>query len=122
MCAFQKVENIFLEIRSGVDLGFVEKSLCSRALNFTSDLPRDPRVLRAVAYKNEQLVRRDVERHRGGILEQRPLQARQSIRRPMLIQNPIQNPPRLPPPWPGAREEVFVDGDGDYFLCAGAGE
>ena len=41
---------------------------------------------------------------------------------PPPIQNPIQNPPRLPHPRSGASEEVFVDGDGDYVLCSGAGE
>src|SRR5947209_6849734 len=70
MCAFQEVENIFLEIRSGVDLSFVEKRLCSGRFDLAGDLPRHPCVLLAVAYEHEQLVRRNVERHIGGSLQQ----------------------------------------------------
>jgi len=56
MGAFQEVEDIFFEVRSSIDLSFVQKWSGPSGFDLAGDLFRDPSVLRAMAYENKQLV------------------------------------------------------------------
>src|SRR5215217_4510075 len=65
MGAFQEIENIFLEVRTSIDLSFVEERFGASRFDLTSDLPCDPSVLGAMTYEYKQLVPRNLDRHRN---------------------------------------------------------
>jgi hypothetical protein len=57
MCPLQEVEDILLEIRTGVDLRLIEKRNRAVRLDFPGDLLRHPCILAAVADEDQPLAR-----------------------------------------------------------------
>src|SRR5262245_45800478 len=68
MSMLEKSENVFVEIRSRFDVGFVEEGLRAACLDFTRDLPRNPRVLRAVTDEHQAPIRRNYRKAHATIL------------------------------------------------------
>ena len=49
MCSLQEVEDVFLKVRSSIDLGLVQKRSRAARLDFPGDLLCNPRIYAAVA-------------------------------------------------------------------------
>ena len=49
----EKIEDVFLKIRSGIDLSLVKERSCAARFDLARNLFRNPGVLAAVAHKNE---------------------------------------------------------------------
>ena len=58
MSSLQEIENVFLEVRPGINLSLIEERRRAAGFDLPSDLFRDPRILAAVAHEDKPLFRR----------------------------------------------------------------
>src|SRR5581483_8926174 len=58
VCTLQEIEDVFLEVRSRIDLCFVEERRRTACFDLPSDLSCDPSVLAAMAHEHEPLFAR----------------------------------------------------------------
>src|SRR5215813_2527401 len=68
MRMLEKPEDVFVEIRSRFDVGFVEEGLRAARLDFPRDLPRDPCVLRAMTHEHKAPIYRNDRKAHATIL------------------------------------------------------